>query len=1385
MARTDLLTITLNLNAGDSAKQIARELEAAAKAGNAAAAKELEKLRAKEAQAEQRANAVKAKQMEDLVQRRKRLAIEAIKDESQRRRATIEAEYQEERRRIRMLLEERLRAGDISERKMRQQMQQFDVALRAARDRRIADAPGQAVMGNRSRLMSLLGLDGLEMRGAGLGLSGGKALAAGATMAGVAAIGAGLVAATNQAADFQEMMIAVGRTTGMEGAELQALGQDLLDLSAQLGKSQEDVVAIAEAAGSAGIEGRANILAFTKDVIQFSVATGQAADESAEHLAKIENAFGLPVEQTRNLGSAIDALSDTTASNVGDIVKGLREVGAAGRDAGLAAPEVAALVAVLVDAGIDAPTAGNSLKNSIGKFVTEAEKIAPIVGMTEQAWLDLFSKEPLRAMELYLSKLRDMSNVQRKIAIDAAFGEENTLTLTTLATNADKVATSMASANAAFEAGTRIGSSYAQAAESANHQEDLLAANIAKTATEIGQTLLPAYTGLLKGLNSLIGDGETVEETFGRLNDELANTDAAAALAERYDELSAKLKTLEEDSNEHEKTQNDLNGTIAEIGRLFPGVVASYDAMGNASVIHEGQLRNELNTLRQLNQERREEAARNAFGQIVEARDARDRARARAADVSGNAPDIALANRFNPSSYAGTTGGWAAGWALTRVAPSAQELAGASWTIAQDAQQTTQAFADAVDEGAYVMQQMLPSIRDLQKGTEAWDGAIRRTVVLMGEHAQRFGNPDAFAEQVLNRARTLAPAAPAATQGNGNGNGSGTTETGSRTRSNRGGQRSAEAEARRASDAADRLREAAAARAAEQIADEYDRQVDQLRARYAAERKEINDTAEAALKPFKNRRTLTEAENTRRDQILLDQKTAIDALGVIEQREIVDVEKARSKAAEQRRQQAFEEQEQAEAIADERYRMFGQSEASILAMRMQRLTVELAGEQAGSDRQKALLKDKAQLQLAIDREAHERRQRLAQMDREAVAQGRQYELDALSDAHAAALLNIEDERERERVAIEQRQQERRAAAEAAYQTEMERIRDAGMTEVEARAATAAAEIALDQSIEDARRDAARETAEIQRRLEQERLEQMRGYVNQAFDVIVQAGQRERRYTDAQVARERRGFDEQETELRKSLRQRRITTQEFNDQMAELAERRAAFEKDAAADSASFVTDVLIGMVGIAKAAALEIIKAELAKAATTAIFNVQKGGWGKIAAGVGGPVGVAALAAATFAAVWGLEKVIRGAAGFATGGYTGAGGRYDVAGFAHRGEVILESPIVSGQERDWLEIRRLAQSGVPARAFLDAAQVRAAMRPSLPKSTATAAVNAFDDRRLVAATQATNARLDRLSHAVDALANRPVNYVVGDANARLQRYAAEREARRVDPRRRL
>ena len=96
----------------------------------------------------------------------------------------------------------------------------------------------------------------------------------------VAAVGRGLQQMVKLYADFETGLIGVGKTADLSGAELEALGKDIDELSKRMPVATDELLAIAQSAGQLGVKGSDNILKFTETVAKLGTATDLSGDQA-------------------------------------------------------------------------------------------------------------------------------------------------------------------------------------------------------------------------------------------------------------------------------------------------------------------------------------------------------------------------------------------------------------------------------------------------------------------------------------------------------------------------------------------------------------------------------------------------------------------------------------------------------------------------------------------------------------------------------------------------------------------------------------------------------------------------------------------------------------------------------------------------------------------------------------------------------------------------------------------------------------------------------------------------------------------------------------------------------------------------------------------------
>lgn len=233
-------------------------------------------------------------------------------------------------------------------------------------------------------------------------------------------------------ADFRAEMAQVGKTTGMAGNQLNALGKDLRALAfddLRGNVAANELANIAAAAGQLGVGGK-DILAFSRDVAELSVALDLTADATATDMAKIANQFRASLEAPRayysasgellgtfvkdayaqigNLGSAVNALSNTTTATGESIITMTKRMAGSGSAFKLTADQVAALSATMTDAGVGVERGSTAMNKMLGELSKNSDAFAATLKLDAAALANALQKDPMAAIQMVLKGMDDM-----------------------------------------------------------------------------------------------------------------------------------------------------------------------------------------------------------------------------------------------------------------------------------------------------------------------------------------------------------------------------------------------------------------------------------------------------------------------------------------------------------------------------------------------------------------------------------------------------------------------------------------------------------------------------------------------------------------------------------------------------------------------------------------------------------------------------------------------------------------------------------------------------------------------------------------------------------------------------------------------------------------
>jgi TP901 family phage tail tape measure protein len=371
--------------------------------------------------------------------------------------------------------------------------------------------------------------------------SGLGAMAPGLFLGGAAGLGAALGFAVKSAADFEQGLAQVRKTTGLAGDELEALSAGIKDLATALpGISSAELLEIAAAGGRLGIQGGAEILAYTKAVGMMGIALdGLPVEEAATGVATLLNVFKLGTDRTLGLASALNKLDDTSNTTARAILDITTRAAATANGLGVTATETMALAAALASAGVNAEEAGTALSQILARMTSNLEEFAAMAGKSSAEFAATIRRDPVEALRQVAEGINRLDPILAASKLEE-LGLDGTRTanaMKILAANFGQVERYVRDANEEFATGASIQREVAVAAELFWNKLKGLWEQVRQLAAVFGSALLPALGAASDHLSRFVGmlaDNAAGGGALGAFKDALVGAvDVLAGLAER------------------------------------------------------------------------------------------------------------------------------------------------------------------------------------------------------------------------------------------------------------------------------------------------------------------------------------------------------------------------------------------------------------------------------------------------------------------------------------------------------------------------------------------------------------------------------------------------------------------------------------------------------------------------------------------------------------------------------------------------------------------------------------------------------------------------------------------------------------------------------------
>lgn len=380
-----------------------------------------------------------------------------------------------------------------------------------------------------------LGLDtgpfdkALSQSGSSLQTFGNQMSSAGKTMtmgitAPILGLGAGAVAAS---IDFESAFAGVRKTVDATEGEYAQLESGIRQMAKEIPASASAISAVAEAAGQLGIE-KANILDFSRTMVDLGEATNLSSTEAASSLARLANITKMPQDQFDNLGSTVVALGNNLATTEAEIVEMALRISGAGSQIGLTEAQILGFSGALSSVGISAEAGGTAISkvmietaSRVGEGGLKLKEFADIAGMSSEDFKKAFEEDAAGAIITFVEGLGKVSaeggNVFGLLE-DLGLSEVRVRDALLRASGAgDLFRESLELGSAAWEENTALTDEAAQRYATTASQLAIFKNEVVDMAITLGQVLIPILMDAARSLRPLFDFVVQLVEWFSKL----------------------------------------------------------------------------------------------------------------------------------------------------------------------------------------------------------------------------------------------------------------------------------------------------------------------------------------------------------------------------------------------------------------------------------------------------------------------------------------------------------------------------------------------------------------------------------------------------------------------------------------------------------------------------------------------------------------------------------------------------------------------------------------------------------------------------------------------------------------------------------------------------
>ena len=333
-------------------------------------------------------------------------------------------------------------------------------------------------------------------------------------LAGIAAAITGIILAGRSAvssfADMDQEMANGRKFTGMNASEVEDLNEEFQKIDTRTGR--EELNKLAQEAGRLGKTSQEDVLGFVKAADQINVALDDLGDGATLTLSKLTNIFGdeqrLGTEKALlAVGSVINELSQNCTASAPYLANFTQRMAGVGAQAKMTIPEIMGFAAVLDSQGQAVEMSATAVSKVIMDMFKENDKIIKATGLNAKEFNETLKKSTNEGLLMLLDRLHELGNIDVLAPVFKDMGENGARAaqvISALAGNLDMVRWEQEEATKAFAEGTSVTNEFNVQNTTVQAGLDKARKGVTEMAVALGEQLQPIMSHVLSSTTLLL-----------------------------------------------------------------------------------------------------------------------------------------------------------------------------------------------------------------------------------------------------------------------------------------------------------------------------------------------------------------------------------------------------------------------------------------------------------------------------------------------------------------------------------------------------------------------------------------------------------------------------------------------------------------------------------------------------------------------------------------------------------------------------------------------------------------------------------------------------------------------------------------------------------------